>query len=42
LGDSYYLYGTNQIVVLSEFVGQDEMIMDANVKQVKDHQLHEE
>ena len=38
----YNLYGTNQNVVLSEFVAQDEIIMDGNVKQVEDHQPHEE
>ena len=37
----YNLYGTNQNVVLSEFVVQDEIIMEGNVKQVEDHQLHE-
>ena len=29
-------------MVLSEFVAQDEIIMDGNVKQVEDHQPHEE
>ena len=40
--ESYNLYGTNQNMVLSEFVVQDEIIMDGNVKQVEDHQPHEE
>ena len=29
-------------MVLSEFVVQDEIIMEGNVKQVEDHQLHKE
>jgi len=37
----YNLYGSNQSVVLSEFVTQDETIMEGNVNQVEDHQLHE-
>ena len=38
----YNLYGTNQNMALSEFVVQDEIIVEENVKQVEDHQLHEE
>ena len=38
----YYIYGTNQSMLLSEFVVQDEVIMDENVKQVEDHKHHEE
>ena len=38
----YNLYGTNQDMVLSEFVVQYEIIMERNVKQVEDHQLHKE
>ena len=37
----YNLYGTNQNVVLSEFVVQHEIIVEENVKQVEHHQLHE-
>ena len=39
----YYIYGTNQNMVLSEFVLQDElswMIQDENIKQVEDCQHH--
>ena len=38
----YYICGTNQNMVLSEYVLQDEIIMDKNVKQVEDCQHHEE
>ena len=38
----YYIYDTNHNLVLSEFVAQNAMTMVENVKQVKDHQLHEE
>jgi len=41
-GILYYIYGTDQNVVLSEFVAQDEIITDENVKQVKNCQHHEE
>jgi len=36
------MYGTNQNVLLSEFVAQDEIIMDENVKWVEDCQHYEE
>ena len=38
----YNLRGTNQNVVLREFVAQDEIIVDGNVTQVEDHQPQEE
>jgi len=38
----YYLYGTNQNVVLRILMAQDEIIMDGNVKEVEDHQLYDE
>ena len=38
----YNLHGTNKNVVLSKFVAQDEIIMNGTVKQVEDHQPHEE
>lgn len=38
----YYLDGTNQNLLLRNFVAEDEMNMDGKVKEVEDHQLYEE
>ena len=38
----YCTLSIDQNVVLSEFVTQDEIVMDKNVKQVQDFQYHEE